>query len=192
MWWFYPTVDSDFNNAYVVYNHRERIGYYGSIERTAWLDTPLRQYPQAANTPVSTSSGEVTTGNGVLYNHENSVDADGMPMESYIQSSDFDIDDGDRFMLTRRIIPDIQFAGSTTSSPEVTLTIRPRNFPGGVSSTDPADTQRVIETSVGNYTDQVFVRARARQMAFKIRSQNLGVQWQMGAPRLDARADGTR
>jgi len=95
-------------------------------------------------------------------------------------------------MLTRRILPDVEFDGSTAAAPEVTLTMRPRNFPGSAFSADAADTQRVIETSVGVYTDQVFVRARARQMALKVRSENLGVQWQLGAPRLDVRPDGKR
>ena len=190
VWWFYPTAESNYNDAYVVYNHLERIWYYGTIERTAWLDTPMRQYPQAANTPIN--EGGTPSAGGTLYNHESGVDADGVPMESYIQSSDFDLEDGDQFMLTRRMIPDIQFQGSTATSPEVTLTVRPRNFPGGAFSADPADTQRVIETSVGRFTDQVFMRARARQMALKIRSENLGVQWQLGAPRLDVRSDGRR
>ncbi len=192
VWWFYPTADSDYNNAYVVYNHLERIWYYGTIDRTAWLDTPLRQYPQGANTPVAINDGVVTTGSGSLYEHENGLNDDDVAMDSYIQSSDFDLDDGDQFMLTRRILPDIQFDGSTAQNPEITLTIRPRDFPGSAFRSDTADTQRVIETSVGTYTDQVFVRARARQMALKIRSENLGVQWQLGAPRLDARPDGRR
>ncbi len=185
VWWFYPTADSDYNNAYVVYNHLERIWYYGYVPRTAWLDTSIRYYPQAANTPSGTESG-------YLYSHELGVNDDDLPMDSYIQSSDFDLDDGDQFMLTRRIIPDISFDGSTAASPEVTLTVRPRNFPGSAFRVDPADSQRVIETSVGAYTDQVFVRARARQMALKVASDELGVQWQLGAPRLDARPDGRR
>jgi hypothetical protein len=192
VWWFYPTADSDYNNAYVVYNHLERIWYYGTIDRTAWLDTPLRQYPQAANTPVSSSGTTTTTGPGFLYNHESGLDDDVLPMDSYIQSSDFDLDDGDQFMLVRRILPDVKFDGSTAATPEVTLQVRPRNFPGSAFSADPADTQRVVENTVGAYTEQVFMRARARQMAFKIRSENLGVQWQLGAPRLDARPDGRR
>jgi hypothetical protein len=192
IWWFYPTADSSYNNAYVVYNHLERIWYYGTLDRTAWLDTPLRQNPQAANTAITVDGNTVTTGPGYLYNHEDGIDDDVLPMDSYIQSSDFDLDDGDNFMLTRRILPDIGFDGSTAASPEVTLTIRPRNFPGAPVSMDPADTQRVIETSVNQYTDQVFVRARARQMALKVRSETLGVQWQLGAPRLDARQDGRR
>jgi len=193
IWWFYPDGGSDYNNAYVVYNHLERIWYYGTIDRTAWLDTPLRPNPQAANTSVTVDGADITTGDGILYNHENGVDDDALPMDSYIQSSDFDLDDGDNFMLTRRILPDIGFEGSASNiDPEVTLQIRPRNFPGAPVFSDSADTQRVIETSVGVYTDQVFVRARARQMALKIRSENLGVQWQLGAPRLDARPDGRR
>jgi hypothetical protein len=185
VWWFYPTADSDYNNAYVVYNHLERIWYYGTIDRTAWLDTAVRYYPQAANTPGGTSTG-------LLYEHENGINDDTLPMTSYIQSSDFDLDDGDNFMLTRRILPDISFATSTATAAEVTLAVRPRNFPGAPVSIDPADAQRVITTSINQYTDQVFVRARARQMALKITSDQLGVQWQLGAPRLDARPDGRR
>lgn len=192
IWWFYPSGGSDYNNAYVVYNHLERIWYYGTIDRTAWLDTPLRQNPQGANTTITVNGSTVTTSDGLLYNHENGLNDDVLPMDSYIQSSDFDLEDGDQFMLTRRILPDISFTTSTAAQPEVTLTVRPRNFPGAPVSIDPADAQRVIETSVNQYTDQVFVRARARQMAIKIRSENLGVQWQLGAPRLDARPDGRR
>jgi hypothetical protein len=192
VWWFYPTADSNYNNAYVIYNHLERIWYYGTLDRTAWLDTPLRHFPQAVNTSVTVSGSTVTTGGGYIYNHEDGIDDDVLPMDSYIQSSDFDLDDGDNFMLTRRILPDIGFEGSTAQQPAVTLQIRPRNFPGSAFRSDAADTQRVIETSVGVYTDQVFLRARARQMALKVRSADLGVQWQLGAPRLDARQDGRR
>lgn len=185
IWWFYPTADSDYNNAYVVYNHLERIWYYGTIDRTAWLDTPLRPFPQAANTPGDTNAG-------FLYNHEDGIDAAGLPMESYIQSSDFDLADGDQFMLTRRLLPDLDFGGSTASTPAVTLEVRPRNFPGSTFYNDPNDAKQVIQTSISAYTDQVFLRARARQMALKIMSEDLGVNWQLGAPRLDARPDGRR
>jgi hypothetical protein len=192
VWWFYPTANSNYNNAYVVYNHLERIWYYGTLDRTAWLDTPLRPHLQATNTPITVNDLTVTTGSGYLYSHENGLDDDTLPMDSYIQSSDFDLDDGDQFMLTRRILPDVEFDGSTAAAPEVTFTMRPRSFPGSAFSADAADTQRVIETPIGVYTNQVFIRARARQMALKVRSQNLGVQWQLGAPRLDVRPDGKR
>jgi hypothetical protein len=188
IWWFYPTADSDYNNAYVVYNHLEQIWYYGTIDRTAWLDTPLRHFPQAANTPII----DGVAGSGYLYSHENGVDDDNIAMASYIQSADFDIGDGDNFMLSRRMIPDVSFDGSTAATPEVSLQIRSRNFPGSNLSSDPTDTQRVIETSFGRFTNQVFMRARARQMAFKVSSNTLGVQWQLGLSRLDVRQDGSR
>jgi hypothetical protein len=186
VWWFYPTNGEDYNNAYVVYNHLERIWYYGTIERTAWLDTALRRYPQGANTPLSDFSM------GQAYNHEDGIDDDADPMLSYIQSSDFDLADGDQFMLCRRIIPDVGFSGSTANDAGVTMQIRSRNFPGSAFSSSAIDSRPVIETSVDQYTDQVFLRARARQMALKIQSETLGVQWQLGAPRLDAREDGKR
>jgi hypothetical protein len=177
IWWFYPSANSNTNDSYVIYNYLERIWYYGTIERTAWLDSPSREYP-------------VAVGSHILYEHENGVNADTLPLAAEITSSDFDIIDGDQFMLMKRIIPDIDFNGSTAALPEATLTVKPRNFPGTAYSN--IDTGDVIQTSVGVYTDQVFMRARARQMAFKISSTDLGVQWQLGSPRLDGRPDGKR
>jgi hypothetical protein len=245
VWWFYPTADSQVNNAYVIYNHLEKIWYYGTIDRTAWSDSSLREYPQAltatyftgaiSGTTLTVTSaqtgylqiGSVITGTGVstgttitalgtglggigtytvnisqlvtqtsmtgdsvIYNHEQGVDDNVLPMNSYIASSDFDLVDGDQFILTKRIIPDINFAGSTATDPEVTMFIKPRNFPGNAYSN--TETGAVIETSVDIYTDQIFMRARARQMAVEIESTDLGVQWQLGSPRLDGRPDGKR
>lgn len=181
IWWFYPSANSNTVDRYVVYNYLERIWYYGQMPRTAWSDSPLRTYPQAVGY------------DNILYDHERGVDANGTPMESYIQSSDFDLADGDQFMLSRRIIPDVNFGGSTTgTTPVVKFIVRPRNFPGSAYQEDPFDTQSVIESPVDVYTNQVFIRARARQMALKISSENLGVNWQLGSPRLDARPDGKR
>ena len=130
------------------------------------------------------------TANSVIYNHEQGVDDNVLPMESYIASSDSDLADGDQFILTKRIIPDLSFAGSTASLPAVTMYIKPRNFPGSAYSN--TDSQQVIETSVDIYTDQIFMRTRARQMAIQISSTELGVQWQLGSPRVDGRPDGQR
>ena len=187
VWWFYPTANSQWNDAYVVYNHLDKIWYYGTLERTAWLDTSVRFFPQGATTPQALANEEA----GILYNHEDGLDDDGAAIEAFIQSSDFDLDDGDRFILTRRIIPDISFDTSTATNPEVTMEIRSRNFPGS-ALTSGQDTERVIQAPVGTYTGQVFVRARARQMALKIMSDQAGVQWQLGSPRLDGRPDGAR
>jgi len=177
IWWFYPSANSNVNDSYVIYNFLERIWYYGTIERTAWLDSPSREYP-------------IGVGSHILYEHENGVNADTLPLAAEITSSDFDIIDGDQFMLMKRIIPDIDFAGSTAAAPEAFMTIKPRNFPGSAYTN--IDTGDVIQTSVDIYTEQVFMRARARQMGFKISSTDLGVQWQLGSPRLDGRPDGKR
>jgi hypothetical protein len=185
VWWMYPTANSSVNNAYIIFNHLERIWYYGTIDRTAWLDNPLRQFPQAIN---ADPANELS----YLYNHEAGTNDDVLPMYAYIQSSDFDLAEGDKFMLTRRIIPDINFAGSSASNPEANFVIRPRNFPGSAYQSNASNTQRVIQTTVNQFTDQVFLRARARQVALKVESTGLDTQWQLGSPRLDMRPDGTR
>ena len=184
VWWAYPTANSNTNDAYVIYNHFDRIWYYGSINRTAWNDSPLRQYPQAVGG---------ADGSQYIYNHEIGVDDDLLPMPSYIQSSDFDIVDGEQFLLIKRIIPDVEFEGSNMGSnpnPSITMTMMPRNFPGATYSTSPS--KNVIETQVNQYTNQIYLRARARQMGFMISSSDIGVQWQLGSPRLDGRPDGKR
>ena len=178
IWWFYPTADSTTNNAYIVYNYKDNIWFYGNLNRSAWLDSHVRQYPQAV-------------GDNILFDHETSNDADGSAMTSFITSSDFDIGDGDKFTLVKRIIPDVDFSGSEGAEPTVKLTVKPRNFPGNKSGTNEAD-QRVIETDVNVYTEQVFMRARARQLGFKISSDKLGTKWQLGSPRIDGRPDGRR
>jgi len=248
IWWFYPTGANNYNNAYVIYNHLDKIWYYGNLPRTAWNDSPLRQYPQSVNNTMFTGSisgttltvtsmisgvialGDVISGNGItantiivalgtgsgglgtytldtsqtaasttisangyIYNQENGVDDDVYPMSSYISSSDFDLVDGDEFLLIKRIIPDVSFDGSDTNenaTPTATFTMRPRNFPGSSYGTSPA--KNVVTTNIDNYTTQVFMRARARQMAMEISSADLGVQWQLGSPRLDGRPDGKR
>ena len=186
IWWMYPTADSNYNNAYVIYNFLEQAWYYGTINRTAWLDTPLRKYGQA----VATDS---TNWTGIMYNQEQGANDGVLPMESYITSSDFDIGDGEQFTLMKRIIPDVDFNGSTSAHPEVTMTIKPHNFPGAPYQTNVGTvSQRVIQTQVSQYTPQIFIRARARQLGFEIRSTDLDVQWQLGAPRIDGRPDGKR
>jgi hypothetical protein len=185
VWWMYATANSNYNNAYVIYNHLERIWYYGTIERTAWLDSPLRDNPQAI---FADNVNELS----YLYNHELGTNDDTLPLTAYIQSSDFDLMEGDQLVLTRRMIPDVNFEGSTATSPEANFIIRPRNFPGSSFYSNATNTQRVIQTTVNQFTEQVFMRARARQLALKIESTGLDTQWQLGSPRLDLRPDGKR
>jgi hypothetical protein len=181
IWWFYPSENSNINDRYVIYNFAEQVWYFGNLERTAWLDSPLRQYPQAV-------------GGEYVYDHERGVNDDILPMSSFITSSDFDLStnsgDGEQFILTKRIIPDVSFNGSTAATPTLNMTLKPRNFPGSEYDSEPD--LPVIETTVDRYTNQVFIRARARQMGFKISSDALDVQWQLGTPRLEGRSDGRR
>ena len=186
IWWYYPTANSNTNDAYVVYNYLEKVWYYGTLERSAWKDSPLRKFPQAIRTTYLNDIDAT----GVVYNHEQGTNDDTLPMTSFITSSDFDITDGEQFMLMYRVIPDIDFNGSTATAPEATMIIKPHNFPGGAYG--PNETARVIQTTVNQYTNQLYIRARARQMGFGVESTGLDTQWQLGSPRLDARPDGKR
>ena len=181
IWWFYPSANSNTNDRYVIYNFVEQIWYYGTMERTAWLDSPLRRYPQAV-------------GGQYLYDHERGTNDDTLPMNSFITSSDFDLvtqeGAGEQFLLTKRILPDVNFNGSTAALPQIYMTLKPRNFPGSSYETEPD--LPIIETTVDQYTNQVFIRTRARQMGFKIGSDTLDVQWQLGTPRVEGRSDGRR
>jgi hypothetical protein len=185
IWWFYCSAESNWVNRYAIFNYLEGVWYYGNLTRTAWLDVASRDYPIAAYT-------EENQNPGVLYTHEVSIDGDGAPISSFIQSSDFDIGDGDNFMLTKRIIPDINFNNSTAQTPTITLGLRARDFPGSTYNNNVLNAKPVIETSVDVYTQQIFIRARGRQMAMRISSEDLGVQWQLGSPRIEARTDGKR
>lgn len=186
--WFYASQNSNEVNRYVIYNYLENLWYYGQLERTAWLDSPLREYPQAANS------------SGWIFDHERGTNDNLLPMTAYISSADFDIDPaGDQFMLIRRIIPDINFTGTTSNSATVKMTVSPRNFPGANYATNNVEntglTKNVdLSTTVpiDQYTNQVFVRARGRQISYKVESDELDVQWQLGMPRVDARPDGRR
>lgn len=191
VWWYYCSANSDTIDKYVVYNYLERIWYYGTLNRSAWLDSPLRVEPMAT-----------TYGNQLVY-HETGVD-DGTTnppsaITAYVQSADFDIGDGHNFGFVWRLIPDVTFDGSTVTAPTLDFTVRPRQFPG--SNYGNSNNPEVISTvsyagqrtyNVQQFTEQVYVRIRGRQMAFKVSSDTLGTAWQLGVPRIEVRPDGRR
>lgn len=191
VWWFYCSANSTVVDRYVIYNHLERIWSYGNLSRTAWLDSPLRNYPTAAG-----------YGGQIIY-HENGVD-DGTtnppsPISAFIQSADANIGDGHNYGFVWRVIPDLTFDGSTVNNPSVTMTLKPRQNPGAnySAAATPAVTSTQNYSGQRNYTVQqfteiVYVRVRGRQMAFRISSDGLGVQWQLGVPSIDLRPDGRR
>lgn len=186
IWWFYPSSASTYNDKYVIYNYLEKLWYYGDVDRTAWLDSHILGAPWA-------------TYNGLLVQHEEGTD-DGsfnppVGIPAYIESADFDIGEGDKFSAVKRVIPDIDFIGSTIAAPAVTMTVSTRNFPGqGVFNNDtPTDViGATVTTQVYDYTNQVFIRLRGRQVAFRVSSTEAGIKWQLGVPRLDIQPDGTK
>jgi len=191
--WFYPDASSNTLNRYVVFNYQEQVWYFGELSRTFWTDSGYVVNPIAAQ-------------DGWLYQQDYGIDAGGpggtvSAMDSYITSADFDINDGNQFMLLRRIIPDVNFVESTASNATAYMTVGVRNFPGAASSsvnqesqttTQNVTTTALVTATFDQYTNQVFIRARGRQMNFTIGSNTTGVQWQLGFPRIDAREDGRR
>jgi hypothetical protein len=266
VWWYYVSAESlDYSvDRYVIYNYLDRVWYYGTLNRTAWLQTGTQQYPIAASyytnaiftgsisgstltvtamtvgalavgqtiispsvavgtTITALGSGSGTTGtytvnlpqtvasttmsssngNGILLYHENGNDdlstSATLPINAYVQSSDFDIGDGHNFGFVWRILPDVNFNGSSTNQPTVTMTVKPRQNSG--TPYGQADNPQVQSaqnyTTVPAYTiqefdGQVYTRLRGRQMSFRIESTGTGVAWQLGSPRIDIRPDGRR
>jgi hypothetical protein len=197
VWWFYPSNGSTANDSYIVFNYLENVWYYGTMARTAWLDSGLQDYPVAA------------TYNNNLVQHELGVD-DGTtatlaPITAFITSSQFDIGDGHNFAFVWRMLPDLTFNGSTAgTTPSLTMQLLPLqnsgsgfNSPKSVGGTSSSAEGTVTATQtypidLDTYNGQLNIRVRARQMAMKISSNTLGTQWQLGAPRIDIRADGRR
>mgnify|MGYP001156744940 CR=1 FL=1 len=169
------------NDRYVIYNYNEKVWYYGSIGRSAWLDRGTRSFP-------------IVAGGGYLYNHELGYDDDGSAMDSYIESAPIDIGDGEKFVYVKRIIPDLTFNGSTNlSSPQATFTLKTRDFPGQSFFDDDAGTvTRTASSPVETFTNQLHMRARGRSFALKVESEALGAKWKLGSPRIDIKEDGRR
>ena len=191
VWWFYCSSSASDNDRYVVYNYLEHIWYYGSMARSAWLDSGLRAFPLAA------------TFNSVLVNHEEGVDDNETgttaAIPAFITSADFDLEDGDRFMLMSRVLPDVSFEGSTATNPAITMSFFPLassgsgyNSPTSESGVSTGVATRSATSPVEVYTSQIHTRVRGRQLSMKIESSAAGVQWQSGATRIDIRPDGRR
>lgn len=188
IWWFYTSANANENDKYVVFNYAENVWYTGNLGRTAMHDASSsnRIYPQAVGADK------------FLYNHEKGLD-DGSTsppsaINAYVESSDFDLGEGDRFMLTQRIIPDLTFEGSTADTPSVNFSIKVKDYPGQNYSLSSVS-QRAVRTSttpVEQYTNQIYVRARGRAAALRVESNTEGVKWRLGAPRLEMRQDGRK
>jgi hypothetical protein len=178
--WFYCSGSSNDIDRYVIYNYAEQTWVYGQLSRTAWLDAGIENYPRAVS-------------NGYLYRQETGFDADGQPMTNvFIESSDFDIGDGEQFTFIRRIIPDFKFIQNDNENGSVNIVVKTRNFPGDSLTTNST-------SAIQANTQQAYVRGRARQMVLRFESDddaandgNLGIGWRLGATRIDIRTDGRR
>jgi len=207
IWWFYCSASSTVIDRYVIYNYLEQIWYYGTLTRTAWIDSSLRQYPMAAgygdvnpNAPPIDYAG---IDSAIIY-HESQVD-DGTTnppsaIAAYIQSSDFDIGDGHNFGFVWRVIPDVSFDGSSGSVlPSVNFTVLPRQNPGANYGSSDYPVVTSLQSYAGQstynvqqFTQYAYCRLRGRQMALVVSSNQVGTQWQLGSPRLDVRPDGRK
>jgi hypothetical protein len=196
IWFYYCSAAATTPDRYVIYNYTENNGegvwYYGqNMPRSAWLDSGLRNYPMAA-----------TYSNNIVY-QENGLDNNmtGTPasIPSWVYSTEFDIDDGDHFGFVWRILPDVTFRGSTTTSPTLTLTLIPMqnsgsgyNSPQSVAGSSYAGVTRTATAPIEQFTGQIYIRVRGRQMIIQFYNNQLGSAWQVGSPRIDIRQDGRR
>ena len=195
VWWFYCSAGSNTIDRYAIYNYAEKIWYYGTMARTAWLDSGLRDYPLAA---VYTSS----TNTGNLVNHEQGINnnetATTTAINAYISSSEFDIGDGHNFGFVWRILPDLTFenASSSPTGDQATVTMELYGLANSGSGVTSDASQPVRKSSAyyitEEFTGMIFTRMRGRQMIFKISSNQINTTWQLGAPRIDIRPDGRR
>jgi len=178
--WFYPTQNSLEIDSYIAYNYSEKIWYYGTMARQAWIDRGIRTLP-------------IATGSQYLYNHEVGYDDDGSAMTSFIESAPIDIGDGDKYVFLTEIIPDITFNGSTSFNPDVAFTVKAKNFSGGnFLQTQSGTTQRTATSPVEQFTEKLNYRLRGRSFALRIDSTSLGTKYKLGTPRASIREDGRR
>ena len=181
IWWFYPSASSTEIDKYVVYNYLENIWYFGSLERKAWLDRGIRALPLA-------------TGGQYLFNHETGFDDDGSAMTSFVESAPMALGDAGRFGFINRIIPDVNFSGSTSVNPSVDFTVKARTHSGsGFTQTDDSNTaQRSATTPVEAYTEKLDVRVRGRTFALRVEATELGTKFKLGTPQVNIVQDGRR
>jgi hypothetical protein len=191
VWWFYCTAGSTVINRYVVYNYLEDIWYYGEIARTAWMDSAYQSGPIATTYLNNIVVHE--TGN------DNNETGTTQPIEAYINSAEFDLDDGHNFSFIWRVLPDVTFSGSTASNPSVVMYLKPMKNSGSGYTTPPSvggyankAVTRSATLPIEEFTGQIYTRVRGRQLTIELRSTDVGVAWQLGSPRLDIRPDGTR
>jgi hypothetical protein len=195
VWWFYCSANSNYIDRYVVYNYLEKIWFYGTLGRSAWLDSGLFTYPIATTYDPVTQLGRVINHESGLNDNTTGTDA---AINAYISSSEFDINDGHNFGFVWRVIPDLTFNNSTNSptsqSPRVTMSLIGlyNSGSGAVDTASGVVSKGSTYVITEEFTGQIYTRIRGRQLIFKIESNQINTSWQLGAPRIDIKPDGRR
>ena len=183
--WFYPSSSSTENDRYVTYNYQQKIWYYGTLGRTCWLDRGVNSDPIAAGSDHYLYLQEIGFDDGST--------SPASAISSYIESSQMDLGEGEQFVFMKRLIPDMTFRDSSNPTPSATMTLKVRNFPGGnYLQSDSGSVAKTASVPVEQFTDQIFVRLRGRSFAFRIESDDTGIAWRLGSPRVEVRPDGRR
>jgi hypothetical protein len=104
-------------------------------------------------------------------------------MTSYIESSVFDIGDGNQFAFIKKLIPDIDISSAAGNG--VDYILKTRNYPGESLTTNST-------SSVTSTTKQADVRARSRSAVLRIQSSADDVSWTLGDVRMEIQPDGRR
>ncbi len=183
--WYYPSSSSNENDSYVSYNYQQQIWYYGTLSRTVWLDRGVNSDPIAAGSDHYLYFQEIGFDDGST--------SPASAISSYIESSQMSLGEGEQFVFMRRLIPDLTFRDSSNPTPTATMTLKVRNFPGSNYSNSNSNTvAKTASVPVEQFTDQVFVRLRGRSFAFRIDTDDTGVGWRLGSPRVEVRPDGRR
>ena len=189
--WFYvtnPTNDpAPQVNRCVVYNYLEQSWSIGSLNRTTWVDRGVFQNPLATEYITDSTANATPTviglSNGISkhYKQEFGTDADGVAMSAFIQSGDFNIDEGgEQLMRIARFIPDFR-----DQSGNLNVTWSFKNYPYGNVISQTALTVATTDTKKD-------MRGRGRQANFKIQSNEQGGNFKMGTFTIDAFPDGGR
>jgi len=176
--WLYPSKNTTNNDCdkYVIYSPE---GNYWTIGTT--LFTTFADQYVFGNT-ITTGT---TVGGSNIYNNEpvgySLQTGSGEPLTSFIESADFDIEDGNQLMFLNKMIPDfdltdgnIKFSITTKEYPESTESVTKGPF------------------TISNTTNKINIRARGRQGRIKVSCNSTGTKWRWGSLRLAVQPDGGR
>lgn len=168
--WLYPSRDSTEIDRYVIHNYSDNLWYTGTMDRTVWEDSGIFHKPYAANV------------SGTLYVHEEGNNDDASPMDAYLESGWFDIDEGDDFLFIDKVIPDIR----RLNGKNIALTLYLKRYP---------ESSEIITKGPYTITDstkKISLRARGRQAKVKIEQAVTDGSFEIGKMRGNVQPDGQR